>query len=368
MSSSRPLGRRLILSMGLGGVIGVVATFFGFYLYYGLIYYLWPNAPDSDTWYPSGTDLLFLALTTLLVLSLGVLLALPLARSIIAPVSSVAQAARRIAEGDLAARAHADARSPEETARLVHDFNAMAERLERAAGDIVVWNATIAHELRTPLTVLQGRLQGLVDGVFQPDQAQFERLLRQVESLTRLVEDLRVVSLVESGRLDLQIREVNLAAEIEDLLELVGPGLAAAGFTLATTLPAGYARLDMMRVRQALLALIDNARRYADPGELRVALEIGEADVVISVIDAGPGLPHDFARDAFTLFARAENAREEGHDGSGLGLAVVQAIARAHGGGVSYVFAPGSSAFIVRLPRYPAVTPAAHRGDRGSGR
>jgi two-component system, OmpR family, sensor histidine kinase AdeS len=361
MTSPKALSRHLARTMALGAIIGILAAYISLYLLYLLVFeYDLGQYIDigQDSWLPSGPEMLTLALISLVVLAGVTALAVRLARRIATPLASVAQAARQIAEGDLSARAQPDAKPSRETALLVDDFNDMATRLEKASLEIVTWNAQIAHELRTPLTVLHGRLQGLVDGVFEPDAVLFRRLLGQVDGLTRLVEDLRVVSLVESGRLQLQVDEVDLASEIEDLAELVEPALTAAGFTLTTALGRGYARLDMMRVRQALLALIDNAQHHAAPCELRIELAMASALVEISVIDAGPGLPPDFTEDAFKVFARAERFREGGKEGSGLGLSVVQAIARAHGGEAAYSFEPGRSAFTIRLPRYALV------GDR----
>lgn len=358
MTSPRALSRQVALSMALGGIIGVLTSYIGLYLFFMAVYDLWPSigreadAQSQVSWLPSSLEMLGLVLVSLVVLVVVFLLAIRLARWIVQPIVSVAQAARDIAEGDLSARAHSDGKLSRETALLLHDFNEMAGRLERASNEIMTWNAQIAHELRTPLTALRGRLQGLVDGVFDPDPSLFRRLLRQVDGLSRLVEDLRVVSLVESGRLQLHVDEIDLASEIEDLAELVEPGLVTAGFTMQTMLARGYARLDMVRIRQALLALIDNAQKHADPCELRLELTLTNAGVEISVIDAGPGLPPDFADDAFKVFARAQRLHEGKKDGSGLGLSVVQAIARAHGGEASYHFAPGRSAFTMRLPRY----------------
>lgn len=352
MTLPRTLSRQIALSMALGAVAGVLASYIGFYIFYTIAFELWPNMDfGQDSWLP-GSDMLMLALVSLVVLAGATFFAVRLARRIASPLASVAQAARQIAEGDLAARAGSNEKPSREAALLVDDFNAMAARLERASKEIVTWNAQIAHELRTPLTVLHGRLQGLVDGIFEPDAALFRGLLRQVDGLSRLVEDLRVVSLVDSGRLELQPVEVDLAAEIDDLGEMIKPALEQDGFALTMSLQRGHARLDMTRLRQALMALIDNARRHADPCELRIELVLEDYCAEISVVDQGPGLPRGFAEDAFKLFARAERTREKGGQGSGLGLSVVQAIAKAHGGEARYNLVDRRSAFTISLPRY----------------
>ncbi|WP_447725757.1 ATP-binding protein [Sphingomonas koreensis] len=344
--------------MALGAIAGVLASYIGFYIFW-VVLDLWPSILDvgKDSWLPVGSEMLALTLISLVVLVGVSFFAVRLARRIATPLVSVAQAARQIAEGDLSARAGSNKNLSREAVLLIADFNAMATRLESASKEIVTWNAQIAHELRTPLTVLHGRLQGLVDGIFEPDRTLFRGLLRQADGLSRLVEDLRVVSLVDSGRLELQPLEVDLAAEIEDLGEIIRPTLEQDGFTLTMSLQRGHARIDMTRLRQALMALIDNARRHAHPCELRIELALEDYRAEISVVDRGPGLPSGFAEDAFKLFTRAEEAREKREQGSGLGLSVVQAIAKAHGGEARYSLEEDQrSAFTISLPRYARPT------------
>ncbi|WP_202389699.1 ATP-binding protein [Croceibacterium soli] len=327
-------------------------TFVTFYVVYAILALAdSPLIPSESSLTPTRWEFLTLAGLCVIGLTIASRSAVALARRIVAPLHSMGRAARSIADGDLSARAESQSGAIGETAMLIEDFNAMAERLERAAMDIVTWNAQIAHELRTPLTILKGRLQGMADGVFVADEAMIRRLLAQVEGLGRLVEDLRIVSLVESERLGLELADVDLASEIEDLILLVKPALDKAGFSLELQLARGKARVDTARVRQAILALIDNAQRYADPGPLRIELRLTDDDVDLRVIDPGPGMPASFAQDAFRLFTRSDDAAARHRSGSGLGLAVVEAIARAHGGTASYQPSGKGSAFIMMLPR-----------------
>ncbi|MES1985253.1 MAG: ATP-binding protein [Pseudomonadota bacterium] len=349
------LGRQVAISMGLGAVMGILASYVGIYLLYLTAYNFFPSlVPQSEEGVsgPSATELIVLAIIAALVLLITVTMALRLASRIIAPLSSVAEAARRIAGGDLSARATGDDDLPGEAAALVADFNSMAVRLEQSARDIVNWNAQIAHELRTPLTILRGRMLGVIDGVFVPDETLFRRLLEQVDGLSRLVEDLRVVSLVESGQLRLEGKEVDVAREIADFAGLVEPGLVQAGFTLSISLSAGKACLDMTRIRQALLALVDNAQRHANPCELRIDVIMNSDDVALRVVDQGPGLTEAFEKDAFKLFARGIQSDEENRPGSGLGLSVVQAISKAHGGSVGYGSEGKACYFAMTIPRW----------------
>ncbi|WP_186104679.1 ATP-binding protein [Burkholderia gladioli] len=352
MNPRRRLGRQIVWSMGLVSVITTLIAFVGSYLIYGLLFTYLPQLQQpEDSWVPRTPDYLIFAGTLLVALVAAIVIALRLARRILAPLNSLAESARAIAAGDLAARAIPGDRTLGETAHLVDDFNSMAGKLQTMAADMAQWNAAIAHELRTPLTILQGRLQGLADGAFKPDNALIRGLLSHVEGLSRLVDDLRIVTLQDSGHFELRSASTDLGEEARRAVESIRPALEEAGFVLELRLAPAVARCDGARVRQALIALLDNARRYATPGPLRVAVARAGELVVLSVEDAGPGLAAEFAKQAFAPFTRADASRSRQLGGSGLGLSVVRAIAMAHGGWVQYrTSAQGGAVFEIELP------------------
>jgi two-component system sensor histidine kinase AdeS len=348
------LGRQILLSMAAVTMTAFLFIVFGLYLSYGVLIAFFPELVNEDSWVPSSTEFLVLAGLACLVLLIAGLASLKLAARLLVPINSLAEGARRIAKGDLAARAVPGDKSLGETAQLVADFNAMAQRLQDTAEDMAAWNAAIAHELRSPLTILRGTLQGVADGVFVLDEQRLAGLLLQTDGLTRLVDDLRVVTLAGSKRLDLHIAPVEVALEIQRVADLTGPGLAEAGLSVTLTLVDIVLDADSMRIRQALLALLENARRYARPGLVEISTLVSEGTVIIRVEDEGPGLPPDFAKRAFEPFTRGDGSRSRRLGGSGLGLSVVRAIAEAHGGTVSYRrTSRGGSAFELSLPWSP---------------
>ena len=166
-------------------------------------------------------------------------------------MNSLVDSVRALASGDLGARANVEENSPGEVATLVEDFNAMARRLQHMESECA-WHAAIAHELRTPVTILRGRLQGLAEGVFQPDESQFRSLLAQVEGLSRLIEDLRVLSLSDNARLDVRRARTDVVAEVHSVMTLVDPQFRAAGFVLEleTSREEHNAHCDPTRLRQ----------------------------------------------------------------------------------------------------------------------
>lgn len=309
--------------------------------------------PNQSWWHLGLTDWLGIVGSGALGFLVATFASIFLARRIVLPVSAVANAAREVAQGNLAARARCSAAGFGETAQLISDFNQMAAQLATYESEMKTWNSAIAHELRTPLTILRGRLHGVYDGVFELDKEMISNLLQQVDGLTRIVEDLRTVSLAAAGRLDLLLGAVDLASEAQAVTAMVAPDLAAARITVETDLRSATSFADSARIRQALLALINNAVQYASDGRwIRVETEANATHGFIRVIDRGPGLPPDFGPRAFDAFSRAEESRSRAHGGTGLGLAVVQAIAHAHGGAARCM--PGvekGTIFEISIPR-----------------
>lgn len=324
------------------------------YVFYALLIQWVPSLfADVDPMsLPTWPEWIYMATITVVGLVFGIAAARKLARRILIPLNSIADSVRRIAEGDLSARAVAGDRTLGETAALVDDFNSMAERLQSTAHELTTWNAAIAHELRTPLTILRGRLQGMADGVFPPEEAQFRNLLNQVDGLTRLVEDLRVLSLADGAYLSLRLEDVDIASEVSQVLELMTPSLTAAGFYLDMKVESTVIVCDPSRMRQVIVALLENARRYASPGKLLIESRLSQNAFHLTVTDEGPGIPEHLIPFIFEAFQRGDDSRSRESGGSGLGLAVVRAIAQAHKGQVSYAqHADGGSVFQITLPR-----------------
>lgn len=351
MTGRTTLARQLSIAMVALAVATTVTSTLAFYLVYDLLGRWRIVELPSDGSDTTGWDIGITLGLCLLGLLLAPIMALRLARRIVQPLDAVGAAARQIAGGSLDTRAKLSDGAYGETALLVADFNAMASRLQRMAEDVTIWNAQIAHELRTPLTVLKGRLQGAKDGVFNFDTELVDGLLTQVEGLSRLVDDLRSVSLADSGRLELALTAVDLAAELDDIAPELRSMLEPAGFRLRLEATHGQVIVDVVRIRQAILALVDNALCHADPCEIVITTTLNKETAVIMVADHGPGLAVAFEEDAFRLFVRGVDAGTRSSSGSGLGLAIVRGIAHAHGGDVRFERTPGTAAFAITLPR-----------------
>ncbi|WP_033051476.1 ATP-binding protein [Sinorhizobium medicae] len=267
----------------------------------------------------------------------GVVVGWRLAHKIMRPLKSVATAVRSIASGDFSARAKATQSSFSEAEALIVDFNAMAARLERAEEELKYSSSATAHELRTPLTVLLASLQGLSDGVVEPSSELYELLICQVTDLTGMVEDLRTFDLANAGTLEIDLQEVDLTVEAEVVISSMEQKLVSAGITIEREFGRAVVLADPRRMRQVLLALLDNACRYAPGSTVVVQTFTAENRAGMRCLDTGPGMPLDAQARAFDRFWRGGGSQARTGGGSGLGLSIVKAIARLHHGDATIV-------------------------------
>lgn len=289
-----------------------------------------------------------------------------LANRIAAPLDGVAKALQSLAAGDLSVRATSRSPGSAEASKLITDFNTMADALQRYDRELTEGAAAIAHELRTPLTILRGRLQGIKDKIFEPSEKEISGLILQVEALSRIVDDLQTISFAEVGILTLHRGPIDLAKVVGELSHFVDPEIKHAGMRLSLSLTPAPVFADPFRVRQAALALITNACRHAQSGGV-IDIDCGLVGDfgVIRVMDRGPGLSSLAVENVFRLFWREDPSRARDYGGSGIGLAVVDAIARAHDGSITASHRAGGGAqFELRIPQKRlSATPIVHLGS-----
>lgn len=212
---------------------------------------------------------------------------------------------------------------------LAHSFNTMSERLQHAdrlRRDIM---ADVAHELRTPLSVLQGRLEGLIDGVYARDDRQLGELLDETRVLSRLIEDLRTLALSDAGALRLQKEATDLVELMREVVGSMQPEADQKGVSLdVSSFKAVVMNLDPVRIREVLTNLVSNALRHTGSGG-SVTLSISDTDesVNVSVRDTGAGMPAEQVARIFDRFYKGSASR-----GSGLGLPIAKGIVTVHGG------------------------------------
>jgi len=269
------------------------------------------------------------------------------------PLAGVMEAADAVAEGDFSVRLAEQ--GSRDFRQLAHSFNRMTQELDRAERQRRNLTADVAHELRTPLHIIQGNLEGLLDGVYEPGDAHIEATLDETRLLSRLVEDLQTLSLAEAGQLELVREPVDVAELLADLQTSFSGQAEATGVRLevkvdgepkALNVWADYGRLD-----QVLGNLIANALRYT-PAEGTITLSaMPNADwVEIQVSDSGQGIPAEDLPYIFDRFWRGDPSRPHGGS-TGLGLAIAQQLIRAHDGRISVTSEVGQgTTFTIELP------------------
>jgi signal transduction histidine kinase len=250
-------------------------------------------------------------------------------RRFVRPLGAVMDAADRVAGGDYDVRVAEH--GPPPLRALARAFNTMTERLQsddRLRRDLM---ADVAHELRTPLAVMQGKLEGVLDGVYTPDAVQIQQLLEETHVLSRLVEDLRTLALSESGALKLHKQPIDVAELARDAAESFGVDAAVRGVRLDVNAGDDLAPLDAdpVRIREVITNLLSNALRHTPAGGSVVITVTPDSNdaLVVSVRDSGPGMAADEIAHAFDRFYKGSESR-----GSGLGLTIAKNLVAAHGG------------------------------------
>ena len=291
-----------------------------------------------------------LIVSSLLAATVSMLLAWILVTRIVRPLKQMMTLAARIAEGDYARRL--DAHGSDEIGRLAESLNRMAASLQRVEGlrrDLV---ANVAHELRTPLTTLRGYLEALRDGVTPPSPETLASLHEEVLRLVRLVDDLQQLSQFDASLSRLHPASVDLSALADRTMAVYRPAFAERGLTLdQASIPPLRIYADADLIGQALRNLLDNALRYAPGGaSVTVAARLVDGEARMEVSNTGEGIaPNDLPR-IFERFYRGEKSRSRETGGTGIGLAIVQEIARAHGGRTGAASAHGLTTVWFSLP------------------
>ncbi|OHD69869.1 MAG: hypothetical protein A2V99_14670 [Spirochaetes bacterium RBG_16_67_19] len=274
---------------------------------------------------------------------------------IVARVDILAGAAASVAAGDFAIRI--PPRGADEIAALGGSFNTMAaalKRLEEARRQII---ADAAHELRTPITLIRGAVEAMLDGIYPLDREGLEGIQEETIQLTRLVEDLQELALIESGRLVLERTPLQVEELARSVIDSFQPQARQADVELTLQEDAGIPPIqaDAKRIRQVLSNLLSNAVRHTPAGGrilASVRFEPLEGRLVVSVEDSGTGIPPEERERIFERFYRIDRSRERSRGGRGLGLSIVREIVRAHGGLISAGESPlGGASFNIYLPR-----------------
>jgi signal transduction histidine kinase len=269
-------------------------------------------------------------------------------RRISVPLDELLDASNKVADGDYSVRV--EAKGSPEIYSLIQGFNSMAERLQVNDRQRRAMLADVSHELRTPLTVIQGNVEGILDGMYPANEARLRSILEETQVLSRLIEDLRTLALAESGSLQLRRESTDLVELIRDTAAGFEAQAGKQGVRFEMSLAdIEEVNIDPQRVREVLSNLLSNALRYTQSqGVVKIGLTGSasgpvpsrvkglEQGTLIFVEDNGPGIE---STDLSRIFDRFYKSSDSG--GMGLGLSIAKYLVEAHGGKIWAESEPG---------------------------
>lgn len=227
------------------------------------------------------------------------------------------------------------------------------ERLERVRQEFL---SNVSHELRTPLTSILAFVETLEDGAIE-DEENNRRFLgvirRNAQRMRHLIDDISELSIIESGSVALEFKNINLHTQIEEIFTNLSGKAGENKIKLKNDVPKEtFVRADAVRLEQMLTNLIDNAVKFnSKAGSVTVGFSSGDEKDTISVADTGEGISAEHLHRIFERFYRTDRARSREIGGTGLGLAIVKHLARLHGGEVSVISnLDKGSTFFIELP------------------
>ena len=283
----------------------------------------------------------------------GILLVSLVSQRVLAPVRVLGGTVRRLGQGDLSQRVSSPGR--DEIGELGRTFNTMAEDLESAERQRRSLMADVAHELRTPLSNIQGYLEAVRDNLLQPDIATIETIYQEVLHLARLVEDLRLLALAESGTLQLNREPDSLEDVLRRSVDAIRPRAEIRDVSVSLQIQPDLPllNLDRIRIAQVVSNLLENALIHTpEGGQVNVgAIVVDGIMARVTVADTGVGIPPEDLTEVFERFYRVDRSRARTTGGVGLGLTIAKQLVEAHGGTIYAESTLGhGSRFIFDLP------------------
>ena len=343
--SGQVVGRLYVLASGMGGMGSMGRGHMG-----GRVTTTMPMAVTAEEdFLDQVNDSLWKV--GLIAAAAALLIGLFLTRQITRPVQALISGARNIAGGNLTYRVKVKSR--DEIGELADSFNAMASNLEKVEQSRRQLTADVTHELRTPLTVIEGTVDGIIDGVFQPDQGHLLSIKEQTALLTQLISDLRDLSLAESGQLKLNLTATDMSELLQQVVSRyeIQAHEKNVDLMMEGNQEVPKVMVDPVRMGQVISNLLTNAIRHTpSSGSISVTIKSNKDGLTVAIADTGEGIGTEDLSHIFERFYRSGGSRTRKEGGTGLGLAIVKQMVEAHGGKVWVESQPGKgSVFYILL-------------------
>ena len=310
---------------------------------------------ESDPF--SATNLLkainvFLITGGILAIVVATFITFILARRISQPIRALTLAANRLGKGDFSQRV--DIKDKSEVGELADTFNSMADNLERSETLRRHIVTDVAHELRTPVSNIRGQLEAIQDKLLKPDTKSIGSLHEETMLLSRLIDDLQDLTLMEAGKINIIKEPEDVKAIILQTVDVMQPRARSSGLSINTDIPDGLPScyIDQHRVSQILKNLVSNAIIHTPKhGQINISARKLDSQVEISVADTGEGISQEDLPYIFERFYRADKSRTRVTGGTGLGLTITKRLVEAHGGEIKVESEPGQgSKFYFTIP------------------
>lgn len=293
-------------------------------------------------------------ISAIIAMGIALLLGGTLAKTLTKPLRELTKATQLVAQGELGYKVAVN--SDDEIGELATSFNQMSADLAESTQLRRQMTADIAHDLRTPVSVILGYAEALSDGKLQGSPEIFSVIHQETGRLSRLIDDLRTISLADAGELPLNLQDISPLSLIDQSYMAFMPQALQKEIELIRETPPNLplVRVDADRMAQVLGNLISNALRFTPPGGwIKLSTSLGENEkmVTLQVSDNGSGIPVEDLPLVFNRFYRGDKSRQTNRGETGLGLTISRSLVEAQGGNISVESAPGKgTAFTIRFP------------------
>tara|TARA_B100000029_G_scaffold107740_1_gene98901 strand:- start:6787 stop:8196 length:1410 start_codon:yes stop_codon:yes gene_type:complete len=273
-----------------------------------------------------------IAIIGILSIMTSILIIWIISRRTLNPITNIVNTSKYLSKGDFTKRV--DQSGSGELSEIVTAFNYMASELQKLDEQRKIMIADIAHELRTPMTNLKGYIEGWSDGIIKPDNETLQILDYQVNTLSKIIDDLSTLSLAESGMLNLNISEFDLNNKIFEIINNFKLRSKSKNINITNNIPSDITiNYDAQRFTQIITNILNNSILATDDGgEISFSTSIRKKQLILEISDNGIGIPEKELPYIFDRFYRADKSRNRQSGGSGLGLSIVKFLIESHNG------------------------------------
>ena len=272
----------------------------------------------------------------------ALVLSIAFSNQFVKPIKDLSEASRKISQGKYDQRILLPNKigidEMDELQHLAINFNQMASKLEKTEDLRRQLIGDVSHELRTPISLIKVSMEGLIDGIVRPSKKLFYQVQIEADRLSKLVNDLQELSIIESGAYKLNKEEFNINTVITSVVENLSPQYSRKNIRVILDFQKRKVQesFDIDRIKQVLTNILANAYQYSPKGgTVTIKISADKKYIHVSITDEGRGISREDLPHIFTRFFRADKSRTRNSGGSGIGLTITKQLVEAHGGSIN---------------------------------